>query len=274
MKECKHNKYFFNNSIESCKDFNDKYLFRGISPYEVLRIIEGVPLFFEDHIDRLMNTLQSKNLEFCFDDIQLKKNIFDLRKINDITHGNIKLLYNYYKSEKSCLIYFIQHKYPSIKQYTNGIPLGLFHGVRENPNAKLINKTLNISAHQEKLRKNVYEVLLLNNNGNITEGSMSNVFFIKGSILYTPPLESVLPGITRKYIISACEDLGIAILEKEIHSNDLEEFDSVFITSTSSKVLPVSTIEKISFDPDNPILRMIMKEFDKAINFYIGNFNR
>ncbi|MCD4679286.1 MAG: aminotransferase class IV [Bacteroidales bacterium] len=274
MSECYHNKYFFNNRIEGCKNFNDQYLFRGISPYEVLRIINGVPLFFEDHIDRLMNTLSSKNLEFCFDEIQLKNNIYDLRRVNDISLGNIKILYNYYNSEKNCLIYFIQHNYPSTKQYTSGIKLGLFRSVRENPNAKLINKTLSISARQEKLRKNVYEVLLLNNNGNITEGSMSNVFFIKDSIVYTPPLESVLPGITRKYIISACENLGIAILEKEIHFNDLEEFDSVFITSTSSKVLPVSTIEKISFDPDNSILRMIMEEFDITINNYIGNFKR
>ena len=272
MSECYHSKFILNDKIESCGFFHEEYLFRGITPYEVLKVIKGIPLFFEDHFLRLSNTLNSKNRNFCLDDKLFKKHISTLVKINNVKDGNIKFLLNYYQSEENCLLYFIRHKYPTNEQYINGVQLSLYQSIRENPNAKLINKALTLSAKEEKSIKGVYEVLLENNKGYITEGSMSNVFFIKGATVYTPPLKSVLPGITRKHIILTSEKLGITVFEKEIHKNDLKEYDSVFISSTSSNVLPVSKIEDFTFDPDNFTLRSIMKEFGKAIGNYILNF--
>jgi len=103
---------------------------------------------------------------------------------------------------------------------------------------------------------------------------MSNVFFIKDSRVYTPPLESVLPGITRKHIISTCKKLGIPILESKISIEDLKGFDSVFLSSTSSNALPVSDIEGISFGTQNTILLSIMNEFNNTIREYITNFTK
>jgi branched-chain amino acid aminotransferase len=217
MSECYHSKFILNDKIESCGFFHEEYLFRGITPYEVLKVIKGIPLFFEDHFLRLSNTLNSKNRNFCLDDKLFKKHISTLVKINNVKDGNIKFLLNYYQSEENCLLYFIRHKYPTNEQYINGVQLSLYQSIRENPNAKLINKALTLSAKEEKSIKGVYEVLLENNKGYITEGSMSNVFFIKGATVYTPPLKSVLPGITRKHIILTSEKLGITVFEKEIH---------------------------------------------------------
>ena len=272
MKECHYNKYIFNNRIALCKDFDNDRTIRGISPYEVFKIIEGIPLFLEDHIDRLKNSIVSKNLEFCFEDDQIKKNIDELQKINNVYNGNIKLLVNYFGSEVNCFLFFVRHKYPTPDEYSNGVPLSFFQGVRENPNVKLINSDLNNAAVKEKSSKKVYEILLVDDNGNITEGSMSNVFFIQGSGIYTPPLKSVLPGITRKYVISVCGNNGIRVNEKEIHISEMESFDAVFITGTSSNVLPVSGIERLTFDPHDNILRFIMQEFDKVIETYLRKF--
>jgi len=273
MNECYHTKYILNNRIESCKDFNEEYLFRGISPYEVLKLIKGVPLFFEDHYVRLKNSVLSKDLEFCLDDKLFKEHISTLAKINKVPSGNIKLLLNFYQSEENCLVYFTRPKYPTNEQFNNGVRLSLYNVTRENPNAKIVNNSLNTLALQEKSRRGVYDILLMNNEGNITEGSMSNVFFIQGSDIYTPPLKSVLPGITRKHIILSCEKLGYSVIEKEIHQNVLKEFDSVFITGTSTNVLPVNAIENISLDPKNTTLRLVMREFENTINDYVLNFS-
>ena len=113
---------------------------------------------------------------------------------------------------------------------------------------------------------------MVDSNGNITEGSLSNIFFIKGSTVYTAPIESVLPGITRKYVVHSCENLNINVVEQYIHFTKLKEFDSAFITSTSSNVLPVSDIENTTFNSNHPILRKIMVEFDKVISTYLKNF--
>jgi len=204
---------------------------------------------------------------------QLKDNIFKLQEINSIREGNIKVLFNYFKSDVNCLIYFVIHHYPIDDQYKKGVSLGLIQTIRNNPNIKLINKSLLTFANNEKSKKGVYEVLLIDDDGNITEGSRSNIFFIKRNEVFTPPLESVLPGITRKYIISICNKLGIPVTEKNIHHSEITEFDSVFITSTSNNVLPVADIHEFSFNPKNSVLHSIMNEFDKLLENYIKNFS-
>ncbi len=272
MTECLHSKFLFNNAVKSCKDFDEKFLYHGMSPYEVIKIINGIPLFLEDHIKRFRNTLKLIDRELNMDDIQLKESIFKLEEINGIKEGNIKMFFNYFKSEVTCIIYFLKYYYPSADQYTKGVAVGLFQSKRDNPNVKLINKSLITSAGEEKSSKGVYEVILINDNGSITEGSKSNIFFIKENTIYTSHSSSVLPGITRKYVISSCRRLGIPIIEKEIHLTELEDYNSVFITSTSNNVLPVSSIGDLLYDPDNELLRSVMKEFNKLVDNYIMNF--
>ena len=274
MSECYNTYFILNNDIRTCSEFDDGRLQHGISPYEVIRIIDGVPLFLEDHIERFRQSLASKDLEFCYDTKQLKSNIYRLLDENNKCTGNIKLLFNHQGQKQNCLLYFIKHRYPTIKEYSDGIELGVMHAIRENPNAKLLNKELTRTALNKKLEQGVYEVLLINHDSNITEGSMSNVFFIKDENVFTPPLASVLPGITRKYVISVCEELGFEVVERVINTREIKNFEAAFITGTSSRVLPVSAVEKTAFNSQNRVLRNIMEEFDKRIAGYIAAFSK
>ena len=81
------------------------------------------------------------------------------------------------------------------------------------------------------------------NDGSVTEESRSNVFIMRDGTLFTRPLDKyVLPGIMRKNIISAAEELGIGLCEKSFTVAEMEEADEVFVSSTTKFIMPVNEI--------------------------------
>ena len=108
-------------------------------------------------------------------------------------------------------------------------------------------------------------MFLVNRDGIITEGSRSNVFFVKNGEVYTSPTDTVLPGVTRTVIIRILEDAGIPLHYSAIKQEELSGFDAAFISGTSPKVLPVANIGDIAYDVDNPVLRSLMARYDILI---------
>jgi branched-chain amino acid aminotransferase len=161
--------------------------------------------------------------------------------------------------------FFIAHNYPSANQYKLGISCGLLHAERMNPNAKVFQTEVRKQANRLMETKGFYEVLLVDHEQRITEGSRSNVFFIKGDEIITPPGKQVLLGITRQKTIACANRLNLNVSEAEIHLDALTGFDAAFITGTSPKILPVNEVDGHSFDANNKVLRSLMSEYNKII---------
>ncbi len=83
--------------------------------------------------------------------------------------------------------------------------------------------------------------VLLDSNGNVSEGPGFNIFAVKDGVVATPHL-SVLLGVTRQTIFDLCADIGIECLAQDIAVKDLKSADEVFVTSTAGGVMPVSTV--------------------------------
>ncbi len=239
--------------------------------YEVIRVIDGVPLFLEEHIDRL-----NKSANLLNHDITnvLQDILTDTKKIillNGNPNKNLKiLLYNIDRPMPDYYIFFILSNYPSKGLYQSGIKTIIYNAVRENPNAKIINNEFRKNINMKIKEGNAYEALLINESGEISEGSRSNVFFIKNSTIYTSPGKKVLLGTTRKKILSICSDLNITVLEEPVKLELLKDYDALFITGTSPKVLPISQVDKIKFDsPNNETVKKIMEAYEQIIKDYI-----
>jgi branched-chain amino acid aminotransferase len=111
----------------------------------------------------------------------------------------------------------------------------------------------------------------VNEAGNITEGSRSNVFFVAGNKVFTSPDECVLKGITRDYVIQVIEKEGMQVDKTLVNTADLGHIEGVFITGTSIKALPVSMIDNITYSSStHPKIVKIRDEFDMFINEYIS----
>jgi len=208
--------------------------------YEVFRVIDGVALFLEDHLQRLQFSIES--VELYYNNVYFIENIQKLISLNGHSEGNIKIIVWKQGTETHDMIFYDKHLYPTPEMFSNGITIGLLDRERSTPNVKLFDNNMRKDAQKLIEEQDFYEVLLCSEEGHITEGSRSNVFFIKDNHIITPPASQVLEGVTRKKVISLIQAKGLSFEETVVFKNQLTEFESVFITGTSRRVLPVHTI--------------------------------
>ena len=241
------------------------------SIYEVVRIINGKVLFLEQHIERLFKSAQILGFKLNTSKDRIVKNINLVIDKNDCKNINIKLIFNDLdKEEQRLMIFCIKSYYPNKQMYETGINTIVYHSERKKPNAKVGNNILREKINNELKFKNAFEALLVNNEGVITEGSRSNMFFVKGDFLYTAPSKNVLLGVTRNIVVDICKDLNIKMKEICICENDIHGLDGAFMTGTSVNILPIKSIENYNLNSTyNSIIKKISIEYDNRINEYL-----
>ena len=239
--------------------------------YEVLRIVSGIPLFLEKHMDRLETSAGLLNHSIAGISDNIRDSIGELIKVNNSPDKNVKIIvYNMENPIPDYMVYFILSNYPTPEQYNMGVNVILLKEERNNPNAKVVNLSYKERITTALADANAYEALLINRENEITEGSRSNIFFVRNDKVFTAPKGNVLMGITRLYVFELCKNLGIEIIEEPIYVSILGEMDGAFMTGTSPKILPISTIGDMSFNSaKNPIIKALMKRYDYIIEEYI-----
>ena len=218
------------------------------SAYEVIRVIEGVPLFLEEHFHRLERSFASLGDALQFQIETLAERISRVVRANNKMNCNVKMIISARRQETHAVIYISKSYYPSIQEVDQGVAVDIMMWEREKPNAKVINQTYKQAVENTIKQQNVFEVLLVNTKKEITEGSRSNVFFVKDKTVYTAPTKQVLKGITRQYVLEACERANVQIIQKPITLEVLSDMEALFLTGTSIKVLPVFRVGDKKFD--------------------------
>ena len=222
-------------------------------------MIDGNPLFFYDHMERLASTVKFQHKELLADVSVLKRTILKLTTSDSKMVANLKIVFNYNNGSANYLVYFIEPNYPSDEQYMNGVKGILFFARRKDPASKVINHKLRSTIYDRLIQEGAYEALLVNEHNLITEGSRSNIFFLKDGILMTAPDRLILGGITRKYILEICRENNIKVQLACVNVNDLSEFDSVFMTGTSPMVLPFYCINDRIFNVRQPLIENLRR---------------
>ncbi len=243
------------------------------SVYEVIRIIDGMPLFFEDHFARLQKSCQTFGFKVHISN-EIKHIIKLIVKKNNIDYGNLKIEYKFFPSEIKLFVYQLNHTYPSDEMYRNGVKLKTFKTERPNPNVKqsIINNKIRDLTDKLLGPASVFEVVLINANDEVTEGSRSNIFFVKDNALFSAPGDQILKGITRAKVIHIARLLNLDVIEKPIHLSELGTFTGCFLTGTSPKVLPVNTLDNYIYSAENEHIMQIVQYYDNMINEYHCQF--
>jgi len=276
MENLSGNLFVKNYQIMPAHHFDPNFMSAGQSVYEVVRIQEGVALFWEEHLERLQESLRIVKRPGFTGVADSHRLIKALAKQCSFKNGNVKLVLHYYDdrpaSEYDFYLYFIEHRYPSAKQYRQGVDTITCKAVRSNPNAKVAQLAFRERINQEIIRQNVFEAILLDEEGYLSEGSRSNFFMIKDNTLYTAPLRHVLPGITRRKVLEICHQQQIPLREAALRVTDLVKMEAVFLTGTSPQVLPIKSIDNMVFaSADHPLVLALMKDYEKLVASYILN---
>jgi branched-chain amino acid aminotransferase len=116
------------------------------------------------------------------------------------------------------------------------------------------------------------EGIALDTAGYISEGSGENIFLVRDSVIYTPPLSSaILPGITRLSVLKLAEDTGLRVVEGLIPRELLSVADEIFFTGTAAEITPIRSVDKVKVGEGNP--GPVTKRLQKAFFDVVGNAN-
>jgi len=272
MNECYGKKFILNGTLQPVELFDNSLVYEGDSVYEVIRMVKGNPIFFPDHMERLATSVKLQKKELLADVSELRKAILNLTRSNKKRETNLKIVFNYNNGSTNYLIYFIQPIYPSENQYKKGVKGILFFAERKDPESKVINHKLRTFIYHKLIMEGAYEAILVNENNLITEGSRSNIFFLKGETLVTAPDNAILNGITRKHLLEICKENNIKVEISLVDVDDITNYDAVFMTGTSPVVLPFNCINdkfyNVKFELIDRLRKLYLQRAEESIRYF------
>ena len=136
------------------------------------------------------------------------------------------------------------------------------------PHAKASGQYLNsILAKTESANSGYDEAILLDEAGNVCEGSGENIFVVREGEIVTPPhTASILDGISRKSIIQIARDLGYTVVERDVARSELYLAEEVFLSGTAAELVPVREVDDHDLGEPGEITRVIQAKFEDALH--------
>jgi branched-chain amino acid aminotransferase len=138
------------------------------------------------------------------------------------------------------------------------------------PHAKASGQYLNsVLAKIESLKAGYEEAILLDQHGNVCEGTGENVYIVHDGEIATPGQHnSILDGITRRSIVQIARDLGYSVTERNIARAEMYLADEVFMTGTAAELVPVREIDDHVIGAGRPgeITLVLQSAFEDAIH--------
>ena len=251
----------------------------GAGLFETMRSRNGVVFCLEDHLDRLSASARALSISYPYEKAYIREAIDRLLQANQLAEARLRLtltngpLAQPEEQRKPTLLMTATAFRPYPPEYYQTGVLVILCPFRQNATDPTCgHKTtcyyprllaLNL-AHQ----KRAAEALWFTTDNRLAEGCVSNIFLVKNSILYTPPLETpVLSGIARKTVRELAQQQSLDVVEKDLFIADVLEADEIFLTNVIMEVLPVVGVEQhtVGGGRVGPITRKLREGFLQAI---------
>ena len=227
--------------------------FEGIRCYATKK---GLIIFrLSEHIERLLTSFSLFEVAIPWTKKELEQAVVDTVQANSLKNcylrpilffGSESLLLNPSKLSVHCaIIAFDMEKYLGKKPIT----VGISKVKRISPDAMPVHNKINgfyvnsIFALNEVKKRGFNEALMLDQDNNIAEGSVANIFFVIDGTLVTPKSTYILPGITRASIITLAKKMDIPFKERTIPAKDINNATEAFFTGTASEITSIGKIE-------------------------------
>ena len=222
----------------------DRSFLYGDGLFETVRVFNGKPFRWNQHVDRLRQGAKFLNIRVPHDDAALAGFVGELISRNQLQDALVRLTLSRgvgirgYSPRGADAPFMVMsaHPAPAInskappgwKLSTASIRLPV-----DQPLAhfKTCNKLAQILARAEADNAVSDEALLLNSAGEVVEGASSNLFWINENVICTPPVHAgILPGVTRAVVVEICQMLGCPTQESSISSLQLRQAQGVFLS--------------------------------------------
>jgi branched-chain amino acid aminotransferase len=257
-------------------------IFEGIRSYNT----DNGPAIFrlDDHIRRLFDSGKAYFMHFGYTRDDIKQFSIDTVRANDLSECYIRIIafYGYGKlgvnplpnkvSVAIAVWNWSEHiKKEGSEQGINAMVSSWMKlDVRSMPtHAKGVSNYANSAlARMEALKSGFDEAIMINSNGFVVEATAENIFFVKGGVLYTPPISTgALEGITRDTVIEITKQNSIQLRVENISRDELYFFEEAFLTGTASEIVPIGKIDHrvIGDGKIGPVTKKIQSHYEQIV---------
>ncbi len=234
---------------------DDRGFLLGDGIYEVAAAYDGRFIALDRHMDRLRRSLVEARidssvadpLETVFQEL-LERNGFAERGKGmvylQVTRGVAPRTHAFPRSHPRPTVYAYATPFPNAGNLASGIGAISRPDLRwSRCDIKSISLIANCMANQEAKEAGCFEAILIRD-GIALEGTHTSFFGVIGNVVRTAPLSNlILPGITRQLVIEAAERDGIEVLLDPLTEAELKSADEMFITGTTTEVVPIVTMD-------------------------------
>ena len=231
-------------------------VFEGIRCYKT----DAGPAVFrlQEHVNRLFDSAHILQMDIPFTREAVSEAILETIRVNKIDACYIRpLVYIGYgdmgvfpkeNPVQLSIAVWPWGSYLGEEGIKNGIRVKISSFVRPHVNATMVraktsaNYANSLLAKREALNDGYDEALLLDADGYVAEGSGENVFMVRKGLIKTPPLTSILEGITRDTIMQLAAERGMRLVEERITRDELYIADEAFFTGTAAEITPIREV--------------------------------
>jgi branched-chain amino acid aminotransferase len=262
--------------------FDHGFLY-GDGIYETMRAYGGRIFLLKKHLARLKRSAQSISLKLPLSLDKISEALNKSLSVNKIQNAYVRLHISRGPGEigldpalcsapTMVIVAKPFHDYPAA-YYMRGVSVAIVKTRRNHPLAlapsiKGTNFLNNILAKIEAITAGAYEGIMLNWEGYVAEGTISNIFMVKKGVLHTPHLSTgILEGVTRDLVLRLAKGSRIPLRESKILPRNLRAADECFITNTTMEIMPVATIDKkpVGNGRPGPITTALQQAYKKEV---------
>jgi branched-chain amino acid aminotransferase len=257
-------------------------VFEGIRCYRTADDRSAV-FRLREHVQRLFRSAHIMQLDVPFSADEIERAILDTLRVNRLPEGYIRPLVFLGEGSMGLLprdnpvrvaiAVWTWGAYLGDEGLERGIRAKISSYTRHHPNVSMTKSKTSgdyvnsILAKREATRLGYDEAILLDTSGLVSEASGENVFIARAGALKTPPLPSVLEGITRDAVFRIAGDKGIEVVEQPLTRDELYVADEAFLTGTAAEVTPIREVDDraIGAGSRGPITKTIQSTFFDAV---------
>ena len=251
----------------------------GVGLFETMRACNGVVFGLNDHIDRLFFSAAKLSVNNTYSRQFIADAVNKLLKANKLTDARIRLTLTSgpvpqgeQPSVPTLLITAEKFTPYPPEYYEKGVMVVLCPYRQNTADPLCGHKTISYFSRMLALQfahtRKAAEALWFTTDNHLAEGCVSNVFLVKDSTVYTPPVETpVLAGVARKTVCRLAMENSIKLLEKNLNIDDCLQADEVFLTNVIMQIMPVNSIEKHSVGSGKvgPVAKKLINLFNKLM---------
>lgn len=229
--------------------FDHGFLY-GDGIYETMRTYDGLIFNFEAHYKRFKRSADLLKLHMPHSEKEIFNIVKELLKKNSLLNARVRITLTRGDNQfsfTSCdvptlCITAVQLKKEEDTTYSEGVKVVTIPFSRPLPEIKSISLLPMVRAQQEIAAKHAYEALFVDMDGYITEGSVTNVYFIKGGEIHVPEMD-MLSGTVREIILGLASRAGFPLVFERCYKESFYEADEIFLTNAIRGIIPVSHID-------------------------------